>query len=54
MVVLAARGGGPMNPAEETYVGLLVMAVFWTLFSGGCVVASAPNPDAAKAAPEDQ
>ena len=28
-----------MTPAEETYLGLLVIAVFWALFSGACVVA---------------
>ncbi len=26
--------------AEETYVGLLIMAVFWAIFSGACMVAT--------------
>jgi hypothetical protein len=25
---------------EETYVGLLIMAVLWAIFSGACVVAT--------------
>ena len=28
-----------MSPAEETYLGLLVITAFWALFSGACVVA---------------
>jgi glycerol uptake facilitator-like aquaporin len=28
-----------MTPAGETYLGLLVMTVFWAIFSGACVVA---------------
>ncbi len=30
-----------LSVAEETYVGLLVMAVLWAIFSGACVVATA-------------
>lgn len=30
-----------VSVAEETYVGLLIMAVLWAVFSGACVVASA-------------
>jgi hypothetical protein len=26
-----------MTLAEETYLGLLIMAVFWAIFSGACV-----------------
>ena len=26
--------------AEDTYVGLLIMAVLWAIFSGACVVAT--------------
>jgi len=26
-----------MTPAEETYLGLLIMTVFWAIFSGACV-----------------
>ena len=29
-----------MTVAEETYVGLLIMAVLWAIFSGACVVAT--------------
>ena len=28
-----------MTPAEETYLGLLIMTVFWASLSGACVVA---------------
>jgi uncharacterized membrane protein HdeD (DUF308 family) len=30
-----------MTPAEETYLGLLIMAGLWAIFSGACVVATA-------------
>jgi hypothetical protein len=29
-----------MSTHEEVYLGLLVMTVFWALFSGACVVAT--------------
>lgn len=28
-----------MSPTEETYLGLLIMTIFWAIFSGSCVVA---------------
>jgi hypothetical protein len=28
-----------MSNQEEFYIGLLVMTIFWALFSGACVVA---------------
>ena len=28
-----------VSPDSETYLGLLIMAAFWALFSGACVVA---------------
>jgi hypothetical protein len=29
-----------MNTQEDVYLGLLVMTIFWALFSGACVVAT--------------
>ena len=29
-----------MSTQEEFYLGLLVMTIFWALFSGACVVAT--------------